>query len=264
MNTWICRLSFAAVIVVSTVASAAEVDVLQWNLSTSVVDSTPSIPQIDVQRSQTPQNPFFVTQATSLGPTAVANGYYDVSWLNDSGSFHLEADQFLHGPGRSAFSGGQVFLTTTIDLVFNASGGMTFTSTSGDEADFSYGLQIRPTGPGSPAIFADGGFGGDFHLETPPSGSLAFNSGDILLVAGRTYQANINILSHTYTSPDQDPISVIGEIDFSWRPAPEPTTALLLAFAGVAVFRRRRISWLSSSQDQDAPSPAPRSGFVTR
>lgn len=250
-------MSFAAAVGVSAIASAADVDVLQWYLATGVVDSTPSIPQIDVHWSENPQNPFIVAQNASLGPTAIANGYYDVSWLNDSGSFHLDADQFLHGPGRSASSGGRVFLTTSIDLIFNASGSMNFASTAGDWADFSYGLGIGPTDPGFPSVFLGGGFGGDFHFETPPSGSLAFESGDVLLVAGRTYQANISLISRTYTSADQDPISVNGEINFSWRPVPEPASALLLAFAGIAALCRRRRRSISSCSSGHVVPRAP-------
>jgi hypothetical protein len=143
MNTWAARVTIGILLfAVSAIGSAADVDVLQWYLETSVVDSTPSIPQIDVRSSETPQNPFIDAQNASLGPTAIANGYYDVSWLNDSGAFHLEADQFLHGPRRGASSGGQFYFTTSIDLIFNASGAMNFASSAGDEADFFYGIGL--------------------------------------------------------------------------------------------------------------------------
>jgi hypothetical protein len=73
---------------------------------------------------------------------------------------------------------------------------------------------------------------------------------------GLTYKVTLDMSSRTSTFATQNPISADGELNFSWRPAPEPSSILFLAFASVAVLCRRRPSMLSSViHDYDAPSP---------
>lgn len=234
---------------------AADVDVIDWTLNTSVLDGSPSIPQIDSEYSQVPQNPFDHTMSVSLGAEDTAVGAFDVSWMNDTGVFHLAAEQHLHGPHRGASSNGIIYLRTTVDLIFNVSGNMTYSSTPGDEADFIFGLTLVGVDPMA-AIYDDGGQGGDLNLFTPASGSLQFDSGNIILPAGNTYRVQLNFQSDTYFHPDQDPIFANGEINFFWRPVPEPATGLLFAFAGIALLRRRRRPVSSTTPTHDAPSPA--------
>ena len=239
MNAYCARLTLLSIGVAANFVAAANVDVTEWALSTTVVDFTAGPSGIDHASSHTVANPFLHTQSVSLGPTDWAEGGYDIGWLSNTGSFHLGVDQHLHGIRKGAGSGGQFYFTTDIDLIFNAAGSLTFASSPGDEASFSYSLNIRPVDQFM-SIFTDGGRGGDRHFETPASGSLAFNSDAILLAAGVDYRVNIHLGSDTSSMPNQDPISAHGEINFSWRPVPEPGTLLLvLPLAGVLLRRRR-------------------------
>lgn len=243
MKARVIPIALVMVLGSAAVGSGATVDVLDWALGTYVVDGSPSIPQVDSESSQTPQNPYMHTMSVSLGAEDTAVGAYDVSWMNDTGVFHLAAEQHLHGPERSASSNDNIHLTTTVDLVLNASGNMTFASTPGDEADFIYGLSVEATDPLMP-YYSGHGRGGDSNLFTPASGSLAFESGDILLPGGHTYRVFLNFSSTSYSFLDQDPISANGEINFSWRPVPEPASAVFVGTLLSLVFgprpRRRR------------------------
>ena len=233
------RVALLSIALATNFVVAADVDVTEWLLRTSVVDGSASPTQRDLEFSLDPQNPFLSAQSVSLGPTDWAVGEYDISWLNNTGSFHLGVEQHVHGVSRSASSGGQFYFTTAIDLIFNAAGNLTFASSPGDEADFAVGLSITSA---FPLVTYYSGFdeGGDSNFQTPASGEASFASGDLLLPAGNTYRVNINLASRTSSKPNQDPISALGEVNFSWRPVPEPATLLFVLPMAAGLLRRRR------------------------
>ncbi|GEM_PF-1302724 len=207
-------------------AHAAEIDVFEWNLDTTVRYSGVGE---DNRFSGIPTNPFSVVHTTSLG-TSAAQSIYDASW-SGSGRFEfLVAAAHVSQGNPFGFSGsfGVVRFSPSVDSIFTVDIGYNYAMAAGDrEAKLMFNVGGGPAPGGS--IFANNQLAGT--IGDPPIGSFMVHE-SIPLIAGELYAFNYLLELRSFSGSPTSLSAADGHVRVSIVPAPEPSTLLLLALVG--------------------------------
>ncbi len=217
-------------------------DLSVWSLFTGTIDSSGISTIRDFERLTTVQNPFSGPGAvsdTAVGPNW-ARSEYDISWLLNTGSFHVDIDHHIETTDVTTTSQGHFLIQPDVDLRLTIDASLDYSSVSGDLANFIFRMYVRDEAT-EIRLFNEAEEGGNLWFH-PASGTLDFDGEVILPVTGTTYRIDYRAWANTLSEDNPSgPLSSSGYVHFDIAPVPEPTTASLFALMGVFILRRRRI-----------------------
>ncbi|MCB9854112.1 MAG: PEP-CTERM sorting domain-containing protein [Phycisphaerales bacterium] len=207
--------------------------------------------QDDYDSTLTVVNPFVATHHAQLGLTE-ATTVFDLAWGPAGGRFDFLFDNVIDSTPDIAFSSnfGGVGFISDVDVWLDYEYIYAFDNLNGGIILTSINSIAHITDDGTHFLLRSVRRGGAGSLD-PPSGIFT-TTRHILLEAGEHYT-----VSYSIDIQDGFVGGVIGtgngSLHFTLTPVPEPATAPLLAFAGVAAFRRHRTVVDTDALLQDAP-----------
>ncbi len=211
-----------------------------WQLSSSVVDSSNGGFVRDIRSNMTVQNPFTESFDVSLSPVHSALSNFDISWNTDAGIFLLDFLNSVPLEDRLAALNGDLTFETEQDLLLDVAGGISYQSAAGEEANFRLEFAVIRLIDNT-LVYNAFHVGGDGFLFQPPSGSFAFDEDNLLLPGGSAYEVRFSTSNMASNFPNGTPNTTDGFFEFSYRPVPEPhPVGILLVPAATAAIRRRR------------------------
>ncbi|MCB9856562.1 MAG: PEP-CTERM sorting domain-containing protein [Phycisphaerales bacterium] len=212
-----------------------------FRLRTGILDFSGPSTITDLESIDVPQNPVHVLQDTGLG-SSFSRSMFDVSWLEYTGIFDLQFEQHIENAVDHTATVTRWFeFFAGVDLIATVEIDIEYSSAATDLARFDGFFAISNLATDPTGVLSDHDFRGGTSWFQPAAGSFTVNE-QILIPAGSPYRIRFTMTSDSTSSsiPMHAPIEISGHANLSLMPVPEPSSALLLAFAGVAILRRRR------------------------
>jgi hypothetical protein len=214
-----------------------------WDIGVSVYSSGVGS---DSAFSLVVENPFQETHTAVVG-NSFATATYDFAWAGRFGAFLIQSAHEAEGVESElvvAFSSGGFYITPAEDLLLNVDAAYSYEFSSSASMVAKLTISVRYADQ-SVGIFGQTEQAVTFPGE-PLAGTLAIQADVILpaneaLVIGYRMKASNGSLTAT---------TVTGDGHVSFTITPEPTTASLLALAGVMLLQRRRRCRCSSERDR--------------
>lgn len=231
---------------------ASAFTITDMNMSTQVLSGSDQ----DDEGVIFPTNPLDTTHHSVIGDNQ-ATTIYDVLWGDDGGDFGFQFDHRIKdGPENSEVrSDGIIRFNTHTDVMFDYDFDYAFANLHYPMHISAWIIVLRVTDqPPSETLVGYLQTGGSGPTNGAGAAGTLTSDGHLLLEADNRFLILYRIILQAGGNTPRIGVGS-GSLHYSLTPVPEPTTALLMALAGVAVLRRRRPSNLSASQNHDAPSP---------
>lgn len=208
-------------------ANAGAISIDRWGLETLVFDSVERLADgsYDVEMP-------FQTQHHVVNGVSEAVSFFDFSMSPDTASFLIQASHtaFDGNGGTRSFSGGNIHVTPSVDLLLTATGTYAY-DMPGWDMDVHYALVVSDSAFQERFVQSFG----DSTFKGPTSGIFSLSGTDIL-PAGETSIIRYIMYIDGFGSSGLL-ASGSGEIHFTLAVVPEPSTIALLAF-GLACLRK--------------------------
>ncbi|MCB9853429.1 MAG: hypothetical protein H6819_10070 [Phycisphaerales bacterium] len=208
------------------------------DLANSVHDYTGAT-DLDSDFITTATNPLNQTSLAQIGANIVESTYaFQWDGTLGTGTFATSLSHTIRSPDVETVTRVQIFIEPTEDLRVFVDGALTYNHTPNQEVGILYGMSVRNFTT-SVEILQEVREGGNFYND-PSSGTFTI-SNETILQAGMLYrlQAVLDNLNAEHVNSGN--LDATGHANFRIEPlVPEPHTAVLLAFAAVALIPRYR------------------------
>lgn len=215
-----------------------------WDLETSVSERIDDNTINDSESITLITNPLFETIHAQVNDNSFSQASFDYVWSPSlaTGEFNTTITHAILAPESRAVTDSKIFIIPAEDIVVTISASLTYSHTPGDLSSINFFASIRDESAPLPQLLNEHRRGGNLYF-LPSSGTLTIDE-EIILSAGTTYRLRNGLdSSNTADSLPTGTIDATGFVNFSIRPVPEPTTALLLTFAAASIVLQRHRSF---------------------
>ncbi len=240
MKSLIRILGFAVSLSLMPTAASPAIEVIDWNLTSSVGQS-PGGSAGD--GSNTPQNPYLETELAAFGISS-ASTIRNYAWSDSEAQFLATANLAAAGSGGgtamvSANSTAGIFVYASTDLLLETDVSFSYDLAPGDlEARLIVSVyKLNPGPPHVPLVRSE-------HIALPIVGHPPTGTFDVqhamLLPSNESYYFSYVMMLWSYSGSPEVLSLGSGHANFSLVVVPDPATGALLAPAMLLAFRRRR------------------------
>ncbi|MCB9855030.1 MAG: PEP-CTERM sorting domain-containing protein [Phycisphaerales bacterium] len=230
----------AAIFLASATQVRAGFQVLNWELSTFLIESAGNTSQDDGEYITTLSNPLQETRTAQIGDNLVSAAY-DHSWIEDLawGDFNMSFDHQIRTPEVRTISISAIYIIPSSPVSVSFDGQLDYSHTPGDLDSLNFFASVRDESTLAYAVRFQTRTG-ELYFQ-PPSGSIPIH-GEAILAPGVTYRLRYGLDSDNLSdSLPTGTLDASGYVNFSIRPVPEPASLLLIASGAIAALRRTRI-----------------------
>ena len=212
-----------------------------WSIGTSLIDPDSH----ESVGSNSPENPFQAIQSLTINNgTSSAQTDHDLSWTDNSGTFqmgvgHVAQDAPINSYLYAASSGG-IYVTPLQPILLTIGGVYDYNAPA---SGFTTSLSIvvtRLQEPSDSILMVQSLSGGPGHYK-PSVGTLTINDEHVSLTPGFQYEIYYSAKLRTSGSNTGVISTADGNVHFTLRAIPEPSTVALFCLAlGTRLLRRAR------------------------
>lgn len=230
---WISLLCLLTAVTWPLAADGAEINVLQWTLTTIVDLGMDQAGQLNHE----PMNDWHAMQQGMLGSSS-AQSTYDIFWTPD-GLFDFMLDsghECQGGDNVECRSSGNLFLRPTVESTLDITGEYNYAMGNGTRTA-RLAVALYEYDPIVPVFTSTQTRNTIVHAAI---GQITYQSEPSTLNANKTYVIDYSLESNSFTGNPTSLSHADGFLHIAIAPIPEPTTSLIFLVAAPLLLRRRR------------------------